>query len=98
MTAETNFPPHATEERCGILDLKCFSGDFPKWSRTFIEFIELSEFDKSLKHELGSILRSCSNMCLAGNAVTFWTLKQDVPCSSPFTVITNVKHLGKTPM
>ena len=31
-------------------------GVFPKWSRTFIEF---SESDKSQKHELGSILRSC---------------------------------------
>ena len=28
---------------------------FPKWSRTFIEFSEFRESDKSLKHELGSI-------------------------------------------
>ena len=37
-------------------------GVFPKWSRTFIEFSEFSKFresDKSLKHELGSIKRSC---------------------------------------
>ena len=27
----------------------------PKWSRTFIEFSEFRESDKSLKHELGSI-------------------------------------------
>ena len=34
------------------------NGVFPKWSRTFIEFGEFSEFretDKSLKHELGSV-------------------------------------------
>ena len=33
-------------------------GVFPKWSRTFIEFSDFnkfSEFDKSMKHELGSI-------------------------------------------
>ena len=37
-------------------------GPFPKWSRTFIEFSEFSKFresDKSLMHELGSILRYC---------------------------------------
>ena len=28
---------------------------FPKWSRPFIEFTELRESKKSLKHELGSI-------------------------------------------
>ena len=26
---------------------------FPKWSRTFIEFSEFGETEKSLKHELG---------------------------------------------
>ena len=34
------------------------NGVFPKWSRTFIEFSDFSEFresDKSLKHELDSI-------------------------------------------
>ena len=34
------------------------TGVFPKWSRTFIELSKSSEFreyDKSLKHELGSI-------------------------------------------
>ena len=30
---------------------------FPKWSRTFAEFSEFRESDKSLKHELGSIER-----------------------------------------
>ena len=30
-------------------------GVFLKWSRTFIEFRELRESDKSLKHELDSI-------------------------------------------
>ena len=30
-------------------------GVFPKWSRTFAEFSEFRETDKSLKHELGSI-------------------------------------------
>ena len=47
---------------------------FPKWSRTFIEFSDFSEFrefDKSLKHELGSIKfkDSVSRMCLAGTVV-----------------------------
>ena len=28
---------------------------FPKWGRTFIEFAEFRESEKSLKHELGSI-------------------------------------------
>ena len=31
------------------------NGDFPKWSRTFIEFSEFRESEKSLKHKLGSI-------------------------------------------
>ena len=30
-------------------------GVFPKWSRTFAEFSEFRETDKSPKHELGSI-------------------------------------------
>ena len=37
-------------------------GVFPKRSRTFIEFNGFNEFrqsDKSVKHELDSILRSC---------------------------------------
>ena len=31
------------------------NGVFPKWIRTFVEFIEFRESNKSLKHELGSI-------------------------------------------
>ena len=31
------------------------NGVFPKWSRTFTEFSEFRETDKSVKHELGSI-------------------------------------------
>ena len=36
---------------------KCYwdIGVFPKWSRTFTEFSEFRETDKSLKHELGSV-------------------------------------------
>ena len=33
----------------------CHIGVCPKWSRTFIEFSELSESHKSMKHEQGSI-------------------------------------------
>ena len=33
----------------------CNNGVFPKWSRTFAEFTEFRETDKSLKHELGLI-------------------------------------------
>ena len=32
-----------------------YIGVFPKWIRTFIEFSEFRESDKSLKYELGSI-------------------------------------------
>ena len=39
---------------CGIWN----NGVFSKWSRTFIEFSEFRESEKSLKHELGSILGS----------------------------------------
>ena len=31
------------------------NGVFPKWNRSFIEFSEFSESDKSLKNELGAI-------------------------------------------
>ena len=34
---------------------KKHSGVFPKCSRTFVEFTEFRESDKSLKHELASI-------------------------------------------
>ena len=35
--------------------ISCAIEVFPKWSRTFIEFTEFSESEKSLKHELGSV-------------------------------------------
>ena len=34
---------------------KTHNGVVPKWSRSFIEFSEFRESDKSLKHEWGSI-------------------------------------------
>ena len=55
-----------------------FNGVFPKWSRTFIEFSEFSEireFDKSLKHELGSLKDLVFHMCLAGAVVALWSFK-----------------------
>ena len=48
-----------------------------KWCRAFIEICEFSEFresDKSLKHELDSILRLVSHMGLAGAVVASWSL------------------------
>ena len=57
-----------------------FNGVFPKWSRTFIEFSEFSEireFDKSLKHELGSLKDLVSHMCLAGAVVALWSFKDN---------------------
>ena len=45
-------------------------GVFLKWSRTFVEFCEFRETDKSLKHELASI----SYMCLTGAVVACWSL------------------------
>ena len=57
-----------------------FNGVFPKWSRTFIEFSEFSEireFDKSLKHELGSLKDLVSHMCLAGAVVAPWSFKDN---------------------
>ena len=35
------------------------NGVLSKWSRTFIEFREFREYDKPMKHELGSFWRSC---------------------------------------
>ena len=62
------------------------------------------ESDKSLKHELGSILRS--NLCLARAVVAFRSLTLEVSGSNPATVMTNIfshwiqpiqwKHLGKS--
>ena len=44
-----------------------------------------AEFDKSLKHELGSILKIRSlMMCLAGAVVVSWCLTQEVAGSGPF--------------
>ena len=48
----------------------------------FSEFSEFSESDKSLKHELGSLLRSRLSL------VSFWHC--DMAGSSPFTVMTNI--------
>ena len=51
---------------------------------------ELSEFyesDKSLKHELGSIV---SHVWLAGAVVAPWPITQEVADSHPFTVMTNI--------
>ena len=39
-----------------IHDTETLSEVFRKWNRTFIEFSEFRESDKSLKHDLGSIL------------------------------------------
>ena len=38
-----------------IAEFSEFIWVFPKWNRTFAEFSEFTETDKSLKHELGSI-------------------------------------------
>ena len=38
-----------------ILTFKHNDRVYPRWIRTFIEFTEFSESDKSLKHELGLI-------------------------------------------
>ena len=38
-------------------------GVFPKWSRTFIEFGEFRESDKSLKHELNILSVTCVISC-----------------------------------
>ena len=70
-----------------LLQIENNIGVFPKWTRTFIEFSEFSkfrEFNKSLKHELGSIYRSHRSQ------VSYWSLTQEVECSSPFTVMTKV--------
>ena len=59
----------------------------------FIEFSEFSESDKSLKHELGSISRSCLSH------VSFWHFRSIlvsytsggwVAGVSPFTAMTNI--------
>ena len=87
------------------------NGVFPKWSRTFAEFSEFRETDKSLKHEFGLNFKDpISQKCLAGTVVAcqFLTPRGGwVAGSSPFNVnfffVTEFsefseKHLGKTPM
>ena len=67
------------EEELSMSDL-LFNGVFPKWNRAFIEFSEFSEireFDKSLKHELGSLKDLVSHMCLAGAVVAPWSFNDN---------------------
>ena len=65
-------------------------GVFPKWSRTFAEFSEFRETDKSLKHEWRSIKRSklshmsCWHWC---SMLVSYTRGAWVAGSSPFNVI-----------
>ena len=65
-----------------------FIGASPKCSRTFIEFSDFRkfrEFEKSLKHELGSIYRSClSHVSCCGAVVESRFLTKKVAGSSPF--------------
>ena len=60
------------------------NGVFPKWSRTFAEFSDFRETDKSLKHELDQFKDPVSHMCLAGTVVAPWSLAQEVAGLSPF--------------
>ena len=46
------------------------------------EFSEFREYDKSLKHEMGSILRSFLYRCLTGAVVASWSLTQEVAISN----------------
>ena len=48
----------------------------------FSEFSEFREYDKSLKHEMGSILRSFLYRCLTGAVVASWSLTQEVAISN----------------
>ena len=52
------------------------------------EFSEFRESNKSLKHELESIERSCISLAVA--VVVSWSLMQEMPVLSPFTVMTNI--------
>ena len=54
------------------------SGVFPKWSRTFIEFSEFRESDKSLKHELGQLKDHVCYLCTVG----CWSLIPEVAGSN----------------
>ena len=57
------------------------------------EFTEFGKSDKSLKHELGSILRSClshvSCWC-CGSILVSYTRGGWVAGSNPFTIMTNI--------
>ena len=82
----------------------------PVWSRTFIEFSDLNELresDKLLKHELGSIQRSCRSQvscwCCGSILVSytiggrFWALWMTLIFCSWIRWI-HWKHLGKMPV
>ena len=70
----------------------------------YTEFSEFREFDKSVKHELGSIERSClSHMSCwrCGSILVSHTRVGWVVGPSPFTVMTNIfvsEYLEKTQM
>ena len=69
-------------------------GDFPKWSRTFIEFSESSELretDKSLKSmDWAEFKHHVCHVCLTDAVVASWSLTQEVAGLSPFTVMRNI--------
>ena len=54
---------------------------FSKWRKTIVEF---RESDKSLKHELGSILKILSLTYPDVTVVASWSLTQEVAGSSRF--------------
>ena len=54
-----------------IHDTETLSEVFRKWNRTFIEFSEFRESDKSLKHDLGSILLHVSYWCCGSILVSY---------------------------
>ena len=61
---------------------------FSKWSRTFNEFNNFSEFkesDKSLNWP--QFKYPASNMCLTGAVVALWSLTQELAGSSPLNDI-----------
>ena len=61
-------------------------GVFLKWSRTFVEFCEFRETDKSLKHELGFNLLHVSYWH-CGSMLVSYRRAGWVAFSSPFNVI-----------
>ena len=78
-----------------------FIGVFPKWRRTFAEFSEFRITDKSLKHELGSILRSCLSHVSCwhcGSMLVSYTRGGSVAFFvTEFTEFSE-KHLGNIPL